>query len=164
MDKYIRENLEGFLSGQLSKSDSRKFEAKLNDNPKLRHLVSGMSEVSTLFGSLELQDSNLLLPPPGLKSRIRLQLEEERSLSFWEAFVNPLLLRRIVYVSCTWLMLLVGAGIYQIAPSTGVSHQAEAILTQLPDSTDYYVRMGSDINLNRDTMLAAVLISRSSTR
>jgi anti-sigma factor RsiW len=160
MDKFVIRNLEGYLSGQLGEARTRDFEAQLAENPNQQETVTGMTELSGLFDTLALPDEETVGPAPGFPERVLRRIEEQRKPVIWDLFLEPVFFRRVAVAACAWLLLLVSGNLYQSSRQPSAEHLAEAILAEPPRSADYCgVRLGCDLQLNRNTMLAAVMIS-----
>ena len=160
MDKYLVENLEAYLADQLGDQSRREFEERLARSPKDREVIEQMAGISGLFCSFDVPADTGLGPSPGFHRQVLRNIEAERQPSFWDIFFQPLIARRIVFAACTWLMVLFGATAYQAAAQPQVENIAQSVLAEPPESADYCnVRLGCDIDLNRSTMLAAVMYS-----
>ena len=160
MDKYVVENLEAYLAGQLGDQHRREFEERLAQSPKDREVVEQMAGISGLFCSFDVPVETGLGPSPGFHRQVLRNIEAERQPPFWDVFFQPLIARRIVVAACAWLMVLFGTTAYQAAAEPQVENIAQSVLAEPPESADYCnVRLGCDIDLNRSTMLAAVMYS-----
>ncbi len=160
MDKFVIRDLEGYLSGQLGEARKREFEAHLAKNPNQQETVMSMADLSDLFDTLAVPDDQDARLAPGFHERVLRRIEEQRKPPFWDLFLEPLFLRRVAVASCAWLVLLVSGNLYQSSGQPSADHLAEAILAEAPRSADYCgVRLGCDLELNRNTMLAAVMVS-----
>lgn len=160
MNGFLQENLEDYLSGRLSGERRKQFERCLEDDPRSAAKIAAMTDNALLFESLRLPEGELPpVPAPGFYARVRQQIDEERETPFWEVFLEPFILRRIAVAACVWLLAVGTVSFYN--GSAGLRHErmAESILAKPPAVADYYVRLGSDLDMNRDTMLSAVLIS-----
>lgn len=158
MDEYLAENLEAYLAGQLGDQGRREFEERLARNPNHREMIGRMASISGLFGSFDLPPDNGLGPSPGFHRQVLRMIEAQRRPPFWDIFFQPLVARRVVLASCAWLCVLFGASAYQAAAGPQVKNIAQSVLAEPPESADYCnVRLGCDIDLNRSTMLAAVM-------
>ncbi len=162
MDKFLIRNLESYLSGQLGEADRREFEALLRSSQEDREDVERMTGMSGLFQALDIPQGESFGPSPGFHVRVLRRIAEEARPSLWDWFVQPLFLRRVAFASCAWLVLLFSGSIHQSAAQPSVDRIARAVLVEPPESEDYCnVRLGSNIEINRSSMLAAVMISSS---
>ena len=165
MNKFLRDHLECYLAGQLGEPVRKEFEKRLADSPQVQQEIEKISCMSKLFGSFAMPARPGLGPSPGFHARVLRQIEQERQPSFWELCLRPPVFRGVAFASCAWLVLLFSAHMYQASAQPSVEHIAEAILAEPPESADYCnVRLGCDIETNRSSMLAAVLVSGTSGR
>ena len=165
MDKFLIANLEGYLSGQLGESKRRRFNDRLAKRGKDRRTVEEMASVSGLFESLDLPPQDGLGPSPGFHARVLDRIERERRPPFWDLFLRPAVMRRSAVAACAWLLVLFSAALYQSSAQASVNDLARTILAKPPESADYCnVRLGCDIDLNRSSMLAAVMVSGAGGR
>ena len=165
MDKFLIANLEGYLSGQLGESKRRRFKDRLAKRSKDCRTVEEMASVSGLFESLDLPPRDGLGPSPGFHARVLDRIERERRPPFWDLFLRPAVMRRSAVAACAWLLVLFSAALYQSSAQASVNDLARTILAKPPESADYCnVRLGCDIDLNRSSMLAAVMVSGAGGR
>ncbi|MCY4596545.1 MAG: hypothetical protein OXC19_17310 [Bryobacterales bacterium] len=165
MDKFLIRNLEGYLSGHLGEADRREFESRVRRSHRDREDIRRMSGMSRLFESLDLPQGESFGPSPGFHARVLRRIAEEAAPSLWDWFVQPLVFRRVAFASCAWLVLLFSGSIHQSVAQPSIDRIARAVLAEPPESEDYCnVRLGCDIEVNRSSMLAAVMISGSSGR
>lgn len=165
MHKFLIDNLEGYLSGQLGEPKRREFEGRLAKSAKDREAVEQMAAVSGLFESLDLPKRASIGPSPGFHARVLDTIETERQPPFWDLFLRPIVVQRAALAACAWLLVLFSATLYQSSAQASVKDIACTILAQPPESADYCnVRLGCDIDMNRSSMLAAVMESGSAGR
>lgn len=159
MDKRIIRNLEGFLSGELGAAANRDLKAHLQTQPRTKTEVDRMAEIAGLFDTLAVPEE-AAGPSPGFAARVTRRIEQQRASSFWDFLQQPVFLRRVAVASCGWLLLLLSASAYRSSALPPVDHSAQAILAAPAPSPAYCgVRLGCDLDRNRDTMLVAVMIS-----
>ncbi len=164
MDKFLKDNLEGYLSGQLGDAARKEFETRLNRSPKDLETVRRMGGLSGLFGTLDEPQDATLGPSPGFHRRVFRTIEENTPPSIWDWFLQPVVVRRTALAAAAWLVLLVSGAISQIVAQP-TSEIARAVLAERPESADYCnVRLGCDIDVNRSSMLAAVIVTGSRGR
>ena len=162
MDRFLIANLEGYLSNQLGESLRREFERRLAADARARAEIAEMAGISKLFQSLDLDCETGLGPAPGFHACVLRRIEELRKPGFWDILVQPLVMRRVAFAACAWLLMLASAGMYQASAKSSPEDIAQAILARPPESPDYCnVRLGSDIDMNRSSMLAVVMVSGS---
>ncbi len=165
MDKFLVENLEAYLAGQLGEHDRRQFEECLERRPRDRESVERMANISGMFCSFDVPADAGIGPRAGFHQRVLGDIESKRSPQLWDILLQPLVLRRVAVVACGWLFVLFAANSYQASAHPSVDQIAQTVLAQPPESADYCnVRLGCDIDLNRSSMLAAVMESGGSRR
>lgn len=160
MNKFVKENLEEYLSGQLSGEQLKQFKLLLQQDPHSAAELSAMTDGASLFEAFNLPVGDLPpVPAPGFYARVRRQIDEEERTPFWGVFLEPFILRRVAVAFFVWLFAIGTATLYRSGVRPHREHMAELILAEPPAIADYYVRLGSDLDMNRDTMLSAVLVS-----
>ncbi len=165
MDKYLEENLEAYLAGQLGDQGRSEYEERLARNPSDRRVIEEMAGISGLFGSFDMPSDSSLGPAPGFHRKILRDIQSRRQPPFWDIFFQPLVARRLVLACSAWLFVLFGATAYQASAEPQVENIAQSVLAEPPESADYCnVRLGCDIDLNRSTMLAVVMHSGGAGR
>ncbi len=158
MGRFLIENLEEYLAGQLGERRRREFEERLARRPKDRKTVERMQSVSGMFGALDLPSGCESGPSPGFHLRVLGCIRRQRPVSVWEVLSRPFVLRTAALAACTCLVAVVGAGFYRSSAQPVPENIAQSVLSLPPESADYCnVRLGCDIDLNRSTMLAVVL-------
>ena len=161
MDDVMKENLEDHLSGMLAGERKREFDDYLAKHPKAAHELAEIEESSALFSALELDEEEEMQahPAPGFYGRVMREVEEERSEPFWMVFLEPFLIRRLAFASLMWLALL-GSYIVvaQSSSNTSDPQMVTRILAQPPEH--YQVRLGGNLDENRNSMLSVMLASR----
>lgn len=161
MDKFLLSNLEGYLSGRLGGSARREFESRLERDPSARDAIRQMADMSEMFESFDTTREGPIGPTPGFCARVIRKIEAERQPEFWDFLMRPLVVRRVAMASCAWLLMLFSASAYDSLGQATTNHIAQTILAEPPESADYCnVRLGCDIDMNRSSMLAAVMVSR----
>lgn len=159
MNGFLRENLEDYLSGRLSGKRLEEFERRLRQSPRAAARIAAMTDNASLFESLRFPQGELPpVPAPGFYARVRQQIGEEQETPFWGVFLEPFILRRVAVAACAWLFA-VGTVAFYSGGGPRRGNMAESILAEPPAVADYHVRLGSDLDMNRDTMLSAVLLS-----
>lgn len=160
MNKFVKENLEEYLSGQLSGEQLKQFEQCLERNPRSAAELSAMIDNASLFDAFKPANEELLpIPAPGFYARVREQIAEEEEAPFWGVFLDPFILRRVTVAAFVWLFLIGTTMFYRDGAGLSHNHMAESILIEPPAVADYYVRLGPNLEMNRDTMLSTVLLS-----
>ena len=161
MDKFLLSNLESYLSGRLGGSACREFERRLERNPRARDEIRKMAGICGMFESFDISSEGPMGPAPGFSARVINKIEAERQPEFWDFLMRPLVIRRVAMASCAWLLMLFSASAYDSFGQPTTRQISQAILAEPPESADYCnVRLGCDIDMNRSSMLAAVMVSR----
>ena len=129
MHAVVMENLEEYLSGALEPVALRAIESHLSTCPMCREEVSGMQEVSQMFGSLRCEEA--LEPAPGFYARVMQDVSQRKMApSFGNLFsLDAVFGRRLVFAS---LMMLAVLGTFLVSreASYRVGPSPEAILAQ----------------------------------
>ena len=161
MDELMKENLEDHLSGGIAGQRKKEFEDYLAKHPKAAEELAQMEECSALFAVLrpEGEEKTLAQPAPGFYGRVLREVEQEREEPFWMVFLEPLLLRRLAFASLMWLALLGSYIVVAQGPDTRDPQVMARILTH-PPAPEYQVRLGGDLDKNRNSMLNVLLVSK----
>ncbi len=161
MDELIKENLEDHLSGVLTGQRKKEFEDYLAQHPKEAEKLVRMEECSTLFAVLRPNEEEKALAQlaPGFYGRVMRKVEQEQKEPFWMVFLEPFLLRRLAFASLMWLALLGSYIVVAQGPDTRDPQVMARILTH-PPSPEYQVRLGGDLDKNRNSMLNVLLASK----
>jgi anti-sigma factor RsiW len=159
MDDLMKENLEDHLEGMLAGERQRKFEDYLAKHPKMADELAEMEESSALFAVLRLdeEDETLAHPAPGFYGRVMREVEEERGEPFWMVFLEPFLIRRLAFASLMWLALL---GSYIVVAQSSDTTDPQVLTRILTQPPEYQVRLGGDLDKNRNSMLRVMLASK----
>lgn len=162
MDELIKGNLEDYLSGALRGKQKERIDAFLAHHPGEAEELLRYEESARLLRSLRVgeDEAHLARPEPGFYARVLRTIEEEQSVPFWTVFLEPFLLRRLAFACLMWFALL---GSY-IAVFQGDGeqnpHVAERMLVRTA-TPEFQVRLGSDLQRNRDSMLSVMMVSVS---
>jgi anti-sigma factor RsiW len=117
MHAVVMDSLEEYLSGLLEPAELRAVEAHLSTCENCREQVSGMQQVSLLFGSLRSEE--VISPSEQFYSRIVERVHETRrpAASFANLFTLDFAFgRRLVFAS---LLTLAAAGSYLVTREAG---------------------------------------------
>jgi anti-sigma factor RsiW len=160
MDEFLRDILEDYLSGNLSRTRKAELEAHLARHPEAVDELEEFRRTSLLLAELRPPQEELEGPETGFYARVLQCIEEQRSEPFWMFFLQPLFVRRLAFGSLMWLAM-VGAYVVSFSnPSEEISRRlAEAVLQEQPSPDYYRVRLGNNLIQNRDSMLAVVMTS-----
>ena len=156
MNEILRENLEALLSGDLTETERIRLEQHLKNSAADREEYEAFRETALLLRDLRPQDGEEWEPAPGFYARVSQRIDRERTVPFWQVFLEPVVARRLAFAGLMWLLLL---GTYTVAYN-GVAlesnpHTIEAMLMSRP--SNYNVRLGADLERNRNSMLAVVM-------
>jgi anti-sigma factor RsiW len=156
MNEILRQNLEALLSGDLTETERTRLEQHFNSSATDREEFEAFRETSLLLRELRPQDGEEWEPDTGFYARVSQRIDRERTVPFWQVFLEPMIARRLAFAGLMWLLLL---GTYTVAYN-GVSlesnpHTVEAMLMSRP--SNYDVRLGADLERNRNSMLAVVM-------
>lgn len=161
MDDFMKDHLEAYLAGELTAREQSLWEARLKAAPKLARQVALIEDSAKLFDELRPPEDEAWAPEPGFYARVRERIAEQEQVPFWMVFLQPMFVRRVAFASLMWFALLGGyAMVFDNAWSGRDPHVAAAIFTA-PPSADYEIRLGVDLRLNRDSMLAAMMTPRN---
>ena len=162
MDNFMKENLEDYLSGGLLGRRKEEFESYLSANPKAAEELARYRETASLLHELRApeEDGMPVQPAPGFYARVMSQVEEERGVPFWAAFLEPVLVKRLAFVSLMWFLLLGAYATVFDGSAQNTVHVAEQMLMR-PPAPEYEVRLGSDLEQNRASMLSVLMASKS---
>jgi anti-sigma factor RsiW len=159
MDSFLRDILEDYLSGNLSRARKQELESHLARHPEAAEQLEEFRRTSLLLAELR-PPEDAPRPEANLYARVLQCIEQQRDQPFWMFFLQPLFVRRLAFASLMWLAL-VGSYVVSFSnPSEKIGHQlAEAVLTEQAASDYYRVRLGNNLEQNRDSMLAVVMTS-----
>jgi anti-sigma factor RsiW len=161
MDDLMKENLEDHLAGTLAGERKGEFESYLAKHPKAAEELARFEESAELLRELRVEDGDEMSfhPAPGFYGRVMRQVDDERGVPFWMVFLEPFLLRRLAFASLMWLALLGSYVAVSGSADPRNPHVAEHILTR-PPTPEYEVRLGPDLDENRDSMLSVMLAAK----
>ncbi len=160
MDTYLRERLEEYLAGDLAGAELSRFEARLEQDPDAVEAVARFAETSTLFDAIRAEPSEVPVPMPGFYARVNQLIEEEQSIPFWAVFMQPFMLKRLALGSLMWLLALGSLALLNDQSTARSTQLADMILSEQPPAERFYVRMGTDLAQNRESMLAVMMTPR----
>lgn len=154
MDDFLREHLEGHLSGTLKESEKSALAAYLAAHPEAVDEWDLYLESASLFRVLQV-DPEEAGPDPGFYARVMERVEQERRVPFWNVFLQPAFVRQLVFACLMWFAFL-GAYVTIFGTNDPSPQVAESIVTEQP-LPEYNVRMGADLVENRNSMLAVLM-------
>ena len=156
MKQFVRERLEDYLSGTLSAQQEAELESHLQEHPEDAAELALYGESSGLFENLRAPEG--VEPAGDFYAHVMQRVEEQRAVTFWMFFLQPAFARRLVFGGLMWLALLGGYVVtFDSIGGTSTVHVAERMLSE-PPSPEFNVRLGSDIEQNRNSMLAVLMV------
>jgi anti-sigma factor RsiW len=160
MDAFLRDILEDYLSGNLSRTRKADLEAHLARHPEAAEQLEQFRLTSSWLVELRAPEGEPQGPEAGFYARVLQRIDREQVEPFWAFFLQPMVVRRLAFGSLVWLAL-VGSYVVSFSnPSEEIGRRlAEAVLTDQPASDYYRVRLGNNLEQNRDSMLAVVVAS-----
>ena len=155
MKQFLRERLEDYLSGSLTAKQEVEMEAYLRDHPEEEAELARYGESSALFDDLRTPEA--VESAGDFYAHVMQRVEEQRAVPFWMFFLQPAFARRLVFGGLMWLGLLGGYVVtFDSIGDTSTVH-VTGMLSE-PPSPDFNVRLGSDIDQNRNSMLAVLMV------
>jgi anti-sigma factor RsiW len=159
MDSFLRDILEDYLSGNLSRSRKAQLESHLARHPEAAEQLEEFRRTSLLLTELRAPE-DAPGPEAGFYARVLQCIEQQRDEPFWTFFLQPIFVRRLAFGSLMWLAMV---GSYVVSfgnPSEEIGQRLAATLLTERTVSDYYrVRLGNNLEQNRDSMLAVVMTS-----
>ena len=156
MDRFVKDRLEEYLSGELTGKELAELEARLERDADSAAELALLVESRTLFGSIRVEPSEMIAPAPGFYARVNELIESEKQTPFWEVFLQPFMLRRLAFAALMWMFVLGSAAVFTDNTTRANTELADLILSEQPPA-NYHVRMGADIEQNRASMLAVMM-------
>lgn len=156
MDPFLQDRLEEYLSGELAGPELAEFEARLERDSGSAAEIVQFTETCALFDAIRVDPSEMIAPAPGFYARVNRLIESERETPFWEVFLQPFMLRRLAFAALMWMFVLGSATLVTDTTTRSNTQLADLILSEQPPA-NYHVRMGADIDQNRDSMLAVMM-------
>lgn len=152
MDSFLQEHLEDYLDGRLNEQNLKEFERRLVEDAEALAELALFQETSALFSSIRVDPAEELEPAPGFYYRVRERIEAERSESFWSFLLQPMMVRRFAFAAVMWMAVLGSVAALHDDTTSQSVELADSILKQQPPQ-QYDVRMGFNLEANRDSML-----------
>lgn len=112
MHRPIEEGLEDYLGGKAAPTAMKRFHDHLASCPECRDEVKLLELQSTGIRSLRYEAD----PSPGFYARVMERIEAQRRTSYWSMFLEPLVVRPIMYASFGLLLFFVSA-VWSTGPS-----------------------------------------------
>ena len=162
MHVLLKENLEGYLSGNLQPGEREQLKAHLAACSACRQELEAMQESAGWLRRLgpPAGDTQDWEPAPGFYARVIERIETEREVPFWAMLLDPAFGRRIVF-ACLLLLAVLGAYVAAVEqPDYPSIHRPEAILAGHPapgSPMSRAPRLGKSLDHNRGVVLAALV-------
>lgn len=158
MDSFLQERLEVYLAGCLSEQDLAEFERRLAADSAADEEMTAFRATADLFAEFKVDTSEDMEPAPGFYYRVMERVEAEQGESVWSLFLQPFVVRRFAFVALMWLLMLGSVAVLHDDTTAQSVQLADSILKQQPPE-QIYVRLGPDLQQNRDSMLAVLIAS-----
>lgn len=158
MDSFLQERLEDYLAGRLNEQDLAEFEQRLAADSTADEEITAFRATADLFAEFKVDTSEDMEPAPGFYYRVMEQVEAEQGESVWSLFLQPFVMRRFAFAALMWLLMLGSVAVLHDDTTPQSVQLADSILKQQPPE-QIYVRLGPDLQQNRDSMLAVLIAS-----
>jgi len=153
MHILLKENLEGYLSGNLQRTQFDLLESHLAECAECRAEWGLLYQSALQVRTLRAPTSLDLEPRAGFYGRVIDRIDGEREIPFWTMLVDPAFGRRVVF-ACLVLLALLGGYVAVFEP-TNLQHRPEAMLAGDPAPLPS-PRLGPDLERNRGVVLATL--------
>ncbi len=156
MDAFLRDRTEDYLAGRLPAAEQERFERLLTEDAEADGMVAGFRETASLFEAIKVPADEIPALDPAFYARLRQTIDAENAIPFWAALVEPFMIKRLAFGALMWLFAL---GSLTLMTEPAPEHNRELVNMILKDQppAGYYVRMGPDLDQNRDSMLAVMM-------
>jgi len=104
MHRPIKEHLEDYLQHGTARPLPVEFEAHLESCKTCREEVGRMKSQAMLLRGLSVQEE--IEPAAGFYARVVRRIEAQRPATIWDAFVEPLFVRRVAYTCVAVILVL----------------------------------------------------------
>jgi hypothetical protein len=151
MHEPIRENLEKYLSHPGDQDLPLEFRAHMESCEKCRKEAQGMEVQARLLRVLRASEEKE--PYPGFYARVVERIEVQRAGSIWNAFLEPVFVKRIVFASLALLILLTGYMVTTEPRDTLSASSPEVIMAVEPQQQEV---VGPNLEQSRERVLATL--------
>ena len=144
MHAVIIDDLEEFLSGALPQAELDRFQAHLETCATCRREVGEVRQSSGLLAALK--SDGTIEPPPGFVAQVMQNVAQRPVLSFWSAFTDFAIGRRVVFASLLTLAVLGTVLVSReeaYAPEPPTPAAVMATETQSPNESQMLVTLAS---------------------
>jgi anti-sigma factor RsiW len=160
MHTLLRENLEGYLSGNLPPADREALEAHLAVCSDCRGEWLVLRESAEQIRSLRPPEEFEAEVSPAFYAAVIERIDREREIPFWAMLLDPTFGRRVVF-ACLLLLALLGAYVAAVQPTDYPSqHRPEAILAGQGQASPLLRparQLGPNLERNRSVVLASLV-------
>ena len=161
MHGVLRENLEGYLAGNLHEAARQEMEAHLAACPECREQSHAMLSSARELHRLRPLSDLELEPTAGFYARVMDRVDREREIPFWSLLVDPIFGRRLVF-ACLVLLAVLGGYFAAFQPvSYSNQHRPEALLAGQDAAPFPTPQFGADLQRNRNAVLTALVADPS---
>jgi anti-sigma factor RsiW len=106
MDRYIEQNLEGYLGGTLDADRQSEFARRLAASDEYtREMVARFADHGRMLRE-SLSTGDAMEPAPGFYARVVRRIDSQRVTDWWAAFLEPQFTTRLAVASLALLFLL----------------------------------------------------------
>jgi anti-sigma-K factor RskA len=151
MHQPIQDNLEDFLSGNLSEERRMAFERQLEQNREDRAAVDVMARQAAMLRALKVEAE----PSPGFYARVMERIESQRPISFWSMFLEPVFAKRLALAALALFVVLTGVALTTPTENENSYAALPDHVLVLPDDTATQPRT-MDMDHDRGVVLATV--------
>ncbi|MBI1358534.1 MAG: hypothetical protein GC160_29710 [Acidobacteria bacterium] len=155
MEPFLQDRIEDYLNDRLPPAERERFEALLAEDSDAAEVVAGFLETATLFEAIRAPEEEIPSLTPGFYVRLRQTIDEENQVPFWAAFLQPFLLKRLAFAALMWMFALGSVTLMSDGTPQRNTELADMFLSAQPPE-QYHVRMGPNLEQNRDSMLAVM--------
>lgn len=156
MNQFIRERLEDYLTGTLTTREQEELESYLHQHPGSAAELKAYLESSKWFEDIRAPENTTL--ERDFYAQVMQRVDQQKAVPFWAFFLQPGFASRLAFVGLTWMALLGSYFVgYNSNTEGSVPIAAERILSR-PRPPGFNIRLGSDIDQNRNSMLAVLIV------
>lgn len=158
MDPFLEDRMEDYLAGRLSGADRERFETLLAEDSDAGGIVEGFRDTSALFEAITVPEDEMPTLDAAFYARLRQKIDREEEIPFWAALLEPFMVKRVAFAALMWLFALGSLTLMSDQSQQRNTELADMILSAQPPA-QYNVRMGPNLEQNRDSMLTVMMAS-----
>ena len=158
MDPFLQDRIEDYLAGRLTDTDRERFEALLAEDSDVGGIIEGFRDTSSLFEAITVPEDEMPELDPAFYARLRQKIDAEDQIPFWAALLEPFMVRRVAFAALMWMFALGSMTLLMDQTPQRNTELADLILSTQPPA-QYNVRMGPNLDQNRDSMLTVMMAS-----